>query len=413
MESHINHPAETGMGAAMDTVLIVDDDDNFLLSLIDGFKSYEDQFGIITAHNGEEAVAILDEQEIHMVITDLKMPKMDGFALVVHLNTHHPAIPVIVMTAFGTPDMEENIKEIGAFQYIEKPIDFNLLVTKILKGLKGRSKGFITGVSLSSFLQLLEMDKKTCTLTVRSGRHQGNMYFKNGDLLDADTDDLSGTEAAFEIVSWKNVEIVIANFCTVTDPKISESLGFILLEGSRRQDERKTLPPTPAGQTTAPDYTLDSIDLSDMDLSLDDFFHEEDVLPHPSSPAQTMSAPSTKDSIHTKNPTLKQFITMLTTMPEISNSILVSKDGNMVHAAQEVDDQIVNFITYLSVVSEQLQMAMGTGEQQYTLLTLNSGKKLLVLCGKEIVVGLEIGNTVAPDPVAAGLQPVLSRISLR
>ncbi|MBU3983418.1 MAG: response regulator, partial [Proteobacteria bacterium] len=162
----------------MNTVLIVDDDESFLLSLIDGFKSYEDQFGIITAHNGEEAVTILDEQDIHLVLTDLKMPKMDGFALVAHLSAHHPELPVIVMTAFGTPDIEENLKEIGAFQYIEKPIDFNLLVTKILKGLEGRSKGFITGVSLSSFLQLLELDKKTCTVTVRSGKHQGNMYFR-------------------------------------------------------------------------------------------------------------------------------------------------------------------------------------------------------------------------------------------
>jgi predicted regulator of Ras-like GTPase activity (Roadblock/LC7/MglB family) len=151
-----------------------------------------------------------------------------------------------------------------------------------------------------------------------------------------------------------------------------------------------------------------------MDLGLDDFLPEEDVLPPPSSPAETMSAaPSTMDSSHAANPILTQFITMLGAMPEISNSLLVSKEGNTLHAAQEVDAQIANFITYLSVVSEQLQMAMGTGEQQYTLLTLNSGKKLLVLCGKEVVVGLEIGNTVTPGPVAASLRPVLSRISLQ
>lgn len=398
----------------MDTVLIVDDDESFLLSLIDGFKSYEDQFGIITAHNGEEAVAILDEQDIHMVITDLKMPKMDGFALVAHLSAHHIEIPVIVMTAFGTPEIEENLKEIGAFQYIEKPIDFSLLVTKILKGLEGRSKGFITGVSLSSFLQLLELDKKTCTLTIRSGRHQGTMYFKNGEILDADTDDLSGIDAAFEIIGWKNVEIILANSCTVTDPKIHDSLGFILLEGSRRQDERDDTATTGPAAQTSPGTPLDSIDLGDMDLGLDDFLHEEEVKPPPSSPTETMSlAPSTMDSGHAANPILQQFIAMLSAMPEISDSILVSKEGNMLHAGQELDAQIANFTTYLSVVGEQLQMAMGTGEQQYTLLTLKSGKKLLVLCGKEVVVGLEIGNTVTPGPVAASLRPVLSRISLQ
>ena len=394
----------------MNTVLIVDDDESFLLSLIDGFKSYEDQFGIITAHNGEEAVAILDEQEIHLVLTDLKMPKMDGFALVAHLSAHHPDLPVIVMTAFGTPDMEENLKEIGAFQYIEKPIDFNLLVTKILKGLEGRSKGFITGVSLGSFLQLLELDKKTCTLTVRSGKNQGTMFFKHGELMDANTRDLSGTDAAFEIVSWKNVEIILANSCEITDKKISVSLGYILLESSRRQDERGTS----TVNHSSPDSTetsLGSIDLAGIDLGLDDFLHDENTLPA-SSPIEPMTWPSSP-SMYTSNPLLKQFITMLGAMPEINNSILVSKEGNVIHTATKSDDQLVNFITYLSVVSEQLQGAMGAGEQQYTLLGLNSGNKLLILSGKEIIVGLEIGNTIAPGPVAAGLRPVLSRISLQ
>jgi CheY-like chemotaxis protein len=409
MNCHIYHPAEAGMGVTMNTVLIVDDDESFLLSLIDGFKSYEDQFGIITAHNGEEAVTILDEQDIHLVLTDLKMPKMDGFALVAHLSAHHPELPVIVMTAFGTPDIEENLKEIGAFQYIEKPIDFNLLVTKILKGLEGRSKGFITGVSLSSFLQLLELDKKTCTVTVRSGKHQGNMYFRNGDLLDADTDDLSGEDAAFTIISWKNVEIVLDNSCKITEPKIHDSLGFILLEGSRRQDEQNASPTNSVPQPASSGASLDSIDLTGMDLGLDDFLHENEDVPPPSLPTETLTTVST----HTANPILQQFITMLDAMPEISNSILVSKDGNLIYAAKAADDQISNFITYISVVSQQLQEAMGTGEQQYTMLTLSSGNNLLILSGKDIVVGLEISKTIPPGPVAAGLRPVLGRISMQ
>ncbi|KAF0188793.1 MAG: CheY-like receiver AAA-type ATPase and DNA-binding domain-containing response [Desulfobulbaceae bacterium] len=399
----------------MNTVLIVDDDESFLLSLIDGFKSYEDQFGIITAHNGEQAVDILDKQEIHLVLTDLKMPKMDGFALVAHLSSHHPEIPVIVMTAFGTPDIEENLKKIKALQYIEKPIDFNLLVSKILKGLEGRSKGFITGVSLSSLLQLLQLDKKTCTVTVRSGKHQGTLYFRNGDLLDANTDDLSGEDAAFTIISWKNVDIVLDNSCAITKPEIHKSLGFILLEGSRRQDEQNASPTTSAPQTAA--NSLDSIDLSSVDLGSDHFLQmDEKTLPPASSrPAEalTTSSSTTTSSAHTANPILQQFITMLSAMPEISNSILVSKEGNLVYAAKTADAQISNFITYISVVSQQLQESMGMGGQQYTMLTLSSGSNLLILSGKEIVVGLKMSSTVPPGPVAAGLRPVLSRIRLQ
>lgn len=399
----------------MNTVLIVDDDESFLLSLIDGFKSYEDQFGIITAHNGEEAVVILDKQEIHLVLTDLKMPKMDGFALVAHLSSHHPEIPVIVMTAFGTPDIEENLKGIKALQYIEKPIDFNLLVSKILKGLEGRSKGFITGVSLSSLLQLLQLDKKTCTVTVRSGKHHGTLYFRNGDLLDANTNGLSGEDAVFTILSWKNVDIVLDNSCTISKPEIHNSLGFILLEWSRREDEQHASPTTPAPQTA--NTSLDSIDLSAVDLGPEHFLDkDEEALPPVSfRPAEvlTTSSSTMTSSVHSANPILQQFITMLGAMPEISDSILVSKDGNLIYAAKTADDQTSSFITYISVVSQQLQETMGTGEQKYTMLTLSSGSNLLILSGKEIVAGLKISPTVPPGPVAAGLRPVLSRIRLQ
>ncbi len=135
----------------MKKVLIVDDDRSFRQSLIDGFKSYEDRFSIATAEDGVQACEILEKTTIDLVLTDLKMPRMDGFELVAHLSSNFSDIPVIVMTAFGTPQMEDNLREMGTFQYIEKPIDFSMLVEKILKGLEGPSQGYITGVSLSSF----------------------------------------------------------------------------------------------------------------------------------------------------------------------------------------------------------------------------------------------------------------------
>lgn len=80
------------------------------------------------------------------------------------------------------------------------------------------------------------------------------MYIRNGKLLDANTDGLAGTDAAFEIFSWKNAAIILAKACTVTEPKISDSLGFILLESSRRQDERNTR----STSIATPRYAADS-----------------------------------------------------------------------------------------------------------------------------------------------------------
>jgi CheY-like chemotaxis protein len=390
----------------MKKVLIVDDDESFLHSLIDGFKAYEDTFTITTAGDGVEAVAALREHEISLVLTDLNMPRMDGFELVAHLSSNYSEIPVIVMTAFGTPDMEDNLRDMGTFQYIEKPIDFGVLVEKIIKGLDGPSKGYITGVSLSSFLQLLELDKKSCTLTIHAGSKNGIMYFRDGDLLDASTLKLQGSEAAYAIVSWKNVEIEIENNCPVTKENIKETLGFILLEGSRRKDESNAAQSPVSGTNGAGLGSLDSLNMEDLDLDL-----SAKRSPQPAAPRQPLQARPPSGSAAT-NPVLAQFITMLNSFPEIISATISANDGNILHQTGEPDTNTANFITYVAVATEQIEIAIGASGRQHSIFTLTDDSKLLVLCGQNIIVGLKIGSSVFPEPIADGLRPVLSRINL-
>lgn len=379
----------------MKKVLVVDDDKSFLQSLMDGFKSYEDKFAIITAIDGIQATEILQKEEISLVLTDLKMPRMDGFALVAYLSSNYFDIPVIVMTAFGTPEMEDNLREMGTFQYIEKPIDFALLVEMIFKGLAGPAKGYITGVSLSSFLQLLELDKKTCTLTINAGSRSGTMYFRDGALLDATHNNTRGSDAAFEIVSWKNVEISIDNKCSVTEAVISESLGFILLEGSRRKDENDATSGSATFPTTNSMGSLDALNMEDLDL---------DFQKTPPTPVQSTTV--------TDNPMLAQFITMLSSFSEIESATISDKNGNTLHQAGKTNENIANFITYVAVAAEQIEIAIGASGRQYSIFTLSDSSKLIVLCGHEVVVGLSVGSSVFPASIADGLRPVLSRISL-
>src|SRR5262245_11606693 len=130
----------------MRTVLIVDDEDLFLSSLVAGLAVYSDEFAVSTARNGREALDVLDNTPIDIVVTDLKMPTMDGFQLMAEMTRRHPRLPVIVMTAFGTPRIEEKIKEFDAFRYLEKPIDFEVLAEQIRSGLSQIAEGHIQGI---------------------------------------------------------------------------------------------------------------------------------------------------------------------------------------------------------------------------------------------------------------------------
>lgn len=118
-------------------VLIVDDEETLLLSIDDGLSIYKQYFTLMTATNGVDAVNLLkSKMSIDLVITDLKMPRMDGFELLTYIQRNFPHIPVILMTAYGTPKIEEIVKTMGIYGYLEKPLDINTIAETIFEALK-------------------------------------------------------------------------------------------------------------------------------------------------------------------------------------------------------------------------------------------------------------------------------------
>jgi DNA-binding response OmpR family regulator len=222
----------------MKNVLIVDDEKGFLLSLSDGLKSYSDEFKVLIAFNGKEAVKILNSTKIDLVVTDLRMPEMDGFQLLAYLTRHFSDIQAVVMTAFGTPEMEAKLSTMGVTQYLEKPLDFDVLADNIRKHVaRDDSKGHIKGITLGTFLQFLEMEKKTCTLTVTSNELIGSLYFLEGELINAKTETSEGEQAAYEIISWDETEIEINYSCKNKTKIITSPLAFVLMESCKIKDE--------------------------------------------------------------------------------------------------------------------------------------------------------------------------------
>jgi len=224
----------------MKQVLIVDDEQIFLKSLIEGLSVYNNDFQVFTALNGLDALEVLNSQNIDLVVTDLKMPEMDGFELLAHMNRDYSNIPIIVMTAFGTPEIEEKTESFGAIQYLEKPLSFADLADRIFDGLAAGTKGHIQGVSVAMFLQLVGMENKTCTLTIKTRHKTGRLYILKGELIDAEYDELTGKEAALHIVCWQDTEIEIANICKKKKNRINAPVSYILMEGCRLQDENIT-----------------------------------------------------------------------------------------------------------------------------------------------------------------------------
>ncbi len=124
----------------MKNVLIVDDEQGLQSALCDGLSGFAVHFQVLTAGNGRRALEILTISDVDLVVTDLKMPVMDGFELLDHLQGEYPHIPVIVLTAHGSNDVEERLRSRGVFKYIEKPFNFDELTFSILGALASGKK---------------------------------------------------------------------------------------------------------------------------------------------------------------------------------------------------------------------------------------------------------------------------------
>ncbi len=117
-------------------ILVVDDEKN----IREGLKKFLnlDNFSAVLASDGEEALSIFDEQEIDLVITDLKMPNMSGEELLKKILTKSPATPVIILTGHGTVESAVDAMREGAYDFLTKPVNLKKLSIIIKRALENK-----------------------------------------------------------------------------------------------------------------------------------------------------------------------------------------------------------------------------------------------------------------------------------
>jgi two-component system, NtrC family, response regulator AtoC len=120
-------------------VLIVDDEPN--LRKILSAQLSRDGYDVLTAEDGEKGLAQLREHHIDLVITDLKMPRVDGMTLLKRALEEEPELPVVMITAHGTIDTAVEALKLGAFDFVTKPFDKDEVRQIVAKALRTRELG--------------------------------------------------------------------------------------------------------------------------------------------------------------------------------------------------------------------------------------------------------------------------------
>lgn len=117
-------------------ILLVDDEEVFLEQLKDALEQSSLDLQVDTASDGLEALEKIDAERHDIVITDLKMPRMDGHQLLKEIHIRYPSTYVVVITAFGSISSAVEAMKYGAYDFLEKPFNMDTLeisLTKILR----------------------------------------------------------------------------------------------------------------------------------------------------------------------------------------------------------------------------------------------------------------------------------------
>lgn len=218
-------------------LLFVDPDDLLVEMIESGLSLSRPKWGIIATRHPAEALDVLSRHsELDAIITEVlfdRSPEV-GRAFIREIGERWPDIPIFVMTSL---DVDET-RGLEAAEHIAKPPDMDFLVSRIDRAIRRQRESQVRGISLTTFLQILELEQKTCTVSVSHGGRVGEVYFRNGKLMQARLEGMAGEEALFGMLSMREHSLRVIDTCEV-DGGISLSLASLLMEWSVREDHAK------------------------------------------------------------------------------------------------------------------------------------------------------------------------------
>jgi len=220
------------------SILIADDDPSTLQLLTDLLKN--NGFQVTATSSGTEALRIYEQETPDIVLADLAMPEMNGMQLLGELKKYDPLVKVVIITAYSDKDTVAQAFRLGALEFLEKPLDPQLLVSKLLDLLAREDRaleGDLQTMSLASIIQINCEERNQAQLTLNYRGKVGDIYFNEGEVIHAEAGDFSGDEAIYSLLSWEDGSFRLKMGAEPENRTIHKGWSSLLLEGMRRIDE--------------------------------------------------------------------------------------------------------------------------------------------------------------------------------
>lgn len=232
---------------------------------------------------------------------------------------------------------------------------------------EGQEGGMFSGVSLPSFLQMLEQERKTCTLKVHSEGREGSFYFDGGELIDAQYGDKVGESAVYSILSWNHPAFNVTN-AEDRMHRIRLPLAHILLDFAKRKDEE--------GEG------------------------EEAVsIREESGPQVNTSMP--------RDPVGRRLVETITSIAGVKHYYLLNRQGQVITQSSKTL-KLGDFITYCIVSGIQMRKLLNAKGPHRIQLVLENGETLLIIPGAGMIIGLLLEEFSSVNEIADRLRSALA-----
>src|SRR2546430_528040 len=229
--------------ASRHKILLLDDDPELLETFSLLLSRLPSEPEIHTANNGPRAMAMLEAEPYRLLICDLKMPKMDGLQVLSIVRRKHPEMRTVALTSLLDEQYRSRAYALGVDLFWHKPNTEQeiKMFLECLESLLGREEetGFrgVQSKSLVDIIQLECISQSSAVLRITNGSWTGKIWIQEGEIIDSETEDLSGEPAFTKILSWRAGGFEALPAEPDRNRTIFKSYNGLLLETAQAIDE--------------------------------------------------------------------------------------------------------------------------------------------------------------------------------
>ena len=218
-------------------LLLVDDEEFFLEGLKEGLEKHKNIFTTDICFSVDDAVKRIKKRKYDLIVSDMRMPNKSGLDLFIYLSKKKYKGGFIVMTAYGTDELLVKVRKMGGIEVLLKPFKLDWFSKHILAYFSEELETFerLDSIDLRSLIEIVNLEKKSVGISVEIGDKKGCLYFKAGEIINAEFDDKGGEDAAIYILRNGKEKFSIQKKSKDMEEIISKSI-FKLFQISQRED---------------------------------------------------------------------------------------------------------------------------------------------------------------------------------